>query len=147
MILYSAKDLTDAEIAERLDCTPECVGKWRRRFCEHRLAGLADGQRAGRPRRFPPEQVAEVKAIAGELPAIHGLPLSRFTRTELHRLVIEKWRHPRLGDDDLAVAGRGRDQALAGALVAVHTRPRFPRQGRPGARPLRAPLRGAAAPP
>jgi hypothetical protein len=39
---------------------------------------------------FPPEQVAEVKAIACELPATHGLPLSRFTRTELHRLVIER---------------------------------------------------------
>jgi hypothetical protein len=39
---------------------------------------------------FPPEQVAEVKAIACELPAVHGLPLSRFTRTELHRLVVER---------------------------------------------------------
>ena len=39
---------------------------------------------------FPPEQVAEVKAIACELPATHGLPLSRFSRAELHRLVIER---------------------------------------------------------
>jgi hypothetical protein len=44
----------------------------------------------GRPRRFPPEQVAEVKAIACELPVTRGLPLSRFTRTELHRLVVER---------------------------------------------------------
>jgi len=39
---------------------------------------------------FPPEQVAEVKALACELPATHGLPLGRFSRTELHRLVIER---------------------------------------------------------
>ena len=39
---------------------------------------------------FPPEQVAEVKALACELPATHGLPLSRFSRTELHRLVIAR---------------------------------------------------------
>jgi hypothetical protein len=39
---------------------------------------------------FPPEQVAEVKALACELPGTHGLPLSRFSRTELHRLVIER---------------------------------------------------------
>ena len=39
---------------------------------------------------FPPEQIAEVKAIACELPATHGLPLGRFTRTELHRLVVER---------------------------------------------------------
>jgi hypothetical protein len=42
------------------------------------------------PRRFRPEQVAEVKAIACELPATHGLPLGRFTRSELHRLVVER---------------------------------------------------------
>lgn len=34
--------------------------------------------------------MAEVKAIACELPATHGLPLGRFSRTELHRLVIER---------------------------------------------------------
>jgi hypothetical protein len=39
---------------------------------------------------FPPEQVAEVKAVACELPATQGLPLSRFSRAELHRLVIER---------------------------------------------------------
>jgi hypothetical protein len=39
---------------------------------------------------FPPEQIAEVKALACELPATHGLPLGRFTRTELHRLVLER---------------------------------------------------------
>ena len=52
------------------------------------------GSRTGRARVaravFPPQQVAEVKAIACELPVTHGLPLSRFSRTELHRLVIER---------------------------------------------------------
>jgi DDE superfamily endonuclease len=31
-----------------------------------------------------------VKALACELPATHGLPLGRFSRVELHRLVIER---------------------------------------------------------
>jgi hypothetical protein len=39
---------------------------------------------------FPPQQVAEVKAIACELPVTHGLALGRFSRTELHKLVIER---------------------------------------------------------
>jgi len=39
---------------------------------------------------FPPHEVAEVKAIACELPRSHDLPLSRFSRVELHRLVIER---------------------------------------------------------
>jgi DDE superfamily endonuclease len=39
---------------------------------------------------FPPEQIAEVKALACELPVTQGLPLSRYSRTELHRLVLER---------------------------------------------------------
>jgi len=34
--------------------------------------------------------VAEVKALACELPATQGLPLGRFSRAELHRLVVER---------------------------------------------------------
>src|SRR5215204_6555034 len=52
------------------------------------------GCRTGRGRVdravFPPEQVAEVVAVACELPARHERPLGRFSRTELHRLVIEQ---------------------------------------------------------
>jgi hypothetical protein len=39
---------------------------------------------------FPPEQVAEVEAIACELPNKQGVPLSRFSRSELHRFVVER---------------------------------------------------------
>jgi len=57
-------------------------------------SSVSRGSRTGRGRVaravFPPEQVAEVKAIACELPATHGRPLGRFSRTELHRLVIER---------------------------------------------------------
>ena len=39
---------------------------------------------------FPPEEVARVKALACELPErTQGVPLSRFSRAELHRLVVE----------------------------------------------------------
>ena len=53
---------------------------------------MACGMSRGRVARavFPPEEVAQVKAIACELPASHGLPVSRFSRSELHRLVIER---------------------------------------------------------
>lgn len=39
---------------------------------------------------FPPQEVAEVKVIACQLPIEHDLPLSRFSRVELHRLVLER---------------------------------------------------------
>ncbi len=57
-----------------------------------RSASRGSGTNRARAARavFPPEQVAEVKAVACELPATHGVPLSRFSRTELHRLVVER---------------------------------------------------------
>jgi hypothetical protein len=39
---------------------------------------------------FPPQEVAQVKAIACELPRQHGLALSRFSRSEIHRFVVEQ---------------------------------------------------------
>ncbi|MBY0307245.1 MAG: helix-turn-helix domain-containing protein [Phycisphaerales bacterium] len=54
IVLYAARGQTDQQIAQRLDCTRECVGKWRRRFADQRCEGLCDKPRAGRPRRFPP---------------------------------------------------------------------------------------------
>jgi hypothetical protein len=39
---------------------------------------------------FPPEEVAQVKAVACELPKTQGVPLSRFSRSELHRFVLER---------------------------------------------------------
>lgn len=39
---------------------------------------------------FPLQEVAQVKAVACELPKQLGLPLSRFSRSEIHRFVIEQ---------------------------------------------------------
>jgi hypothetical protein len=74
---------------------------------------------------FPPEQVAEVKALACQLPATHGLPLGRFSRSELHRLVIERglsdasastiWRW--LHDDALKPWQQSLDVVLVGVAV------------------------------
>ena len=91
IVLYAAEGLTNVEIAGRLDTAPEVVAKWRRRFRQERLDGLQDRAARGSPAPFSPrKQVAQVKAIACELPATHGVPLSRFSRAELHRLVIER---------------------------------------------------------
>ena len=54
LILYAAEGMQDKDIAVRCDCHPEVVSKWRRRFCEQGIEGLADKSRTGRPRRFPP---------------------------------------------------------------------------------------------
>ncbi|MCA1678826.1 MAG: helix-turn-helix domain-containing protein [Actinobacteria bacterium] len=54
LVLRAADGMTNTEIGARLGMSREAVGRWRRRFCEERLAGLRDRPRAGRPRRFPP---------------------------------------------------------------------------------------------
>ena len=90
MILYAAEGQSNAEITMRLETAAEVVGRWRKRFFEVRLAGLEDRERVGRPCRFPPEEIAQVKAIACQLPREHELPLSRFSRAELHRLEVER---------------------------------------------------------
>ncbi|MFF1837885.1 helix-turn-helix domain-containing protein [Streptomyces sp. NPDC058231] len=61
---------------------------WRVRFADGGLAALADRRRCSRPRRFTPVQVAEVKALACQLPAETGTPLSRWSCPELAREVV-----------------------------------------------------------
>ncbi len=50
VVLLAADGLTNTEIAERLGITRPPVTKWRNRFVEHRLDGLVDEPRPGRPR-------------------------------------------------------------------------------------------------
>jgi hypothetical protein len=88
LVLLAAEGKTNVEIGELLGMSREAVGRWRRRFCEQRLEGLEgleDLKRTGRPRRPPG------RGRSGEGgPRKQGVPLSRFSRAELHRLVIER---------------------------------------------------------
>jgi transposase len=50
IVLLAAEDFNNTEIAERLGVHRPMVRKWRGRFAEHRLDGLTDEPRPGRPR-------------------------------------------------------------------------------------------------
>src|SRR6186713_3665228 len=54
IVLYAAEGLGNDEIAARLDTPRQVVSKWRKRFYDERLVGLADLPRGGRPPRFFP---------------------------------------------------------------------------------------------
>jgi transposase len=88
IVLQASAGLASEHIARRLGVRPATVRKWRRRWCQRGLAGLGDLPRPGRPRAFPHVVVAQVKALACELPAIHGVPLSRWSLWELRQEVI-----------------------------------------------------------
>jgi transposase len=45
---------TNEQVADDLGCAPDTVSKWRSRFRQQRLAGLADLPRSGRPAAFSP---------------------------------------------------------------------------------------------
>ncbi len=88
IVLDAAAGLPSALIARRVGVTPNTVRKWRKRFCTHGSAGLRDRPRPGRPRAFPAAVVAEAKAIACELPATRGVPISRWSLAELREELI-----------------------------------------------------------
>src|SRR5260370_21696115 len=58
LVLLAAEGVPNKEIAERLNWSKPTVGKWRQRFVEHRLQGIYDELRPGRPRSVSDEQVA-----------------------------------------------------------------------------------------
>ena len=89
-ILYAAEGMSNQEIAERLDQSRQAVSQWQKRFCSEGVQGLEDRPRPGRPRRFSPAQIAEVKALACELPAQSGTPLSRWSTAEIARAAIQR---------------------------------------------------------
>jgi putative transposase len=58
LVLWSAQGQSNSQIAVRLRWRNATVGKWRQRFIEHRLAGLYDELRPGRPRSIADERIA-----------------------------------------------------------------------------------------
>jgi transposase len=85
IVLLAADGLASSAIAGRLGICEDTAREWRRRYCQDGMDGLADAPRPGRPRKFPSRVVAEVKALACELPAANGKPLARWTCPELAR--------------------------------------------------------------
>ncbi|HUL66206.1 MAG TPA: helix-turn-helix domain-containing protein, partial [Burkholderiaceae bacterium] len=57
IVLASASGEANSSIAARLGYTKATVGKWRRRFIEHRITGLYDELRPGKPRTIDDERV------------------------------------------------------------------------------------------
>jgi transposase len=60
IVLGCADGLDNKTVAARERVSQPTVGKWRRRFVEHRLDGLADEPRPGRPPSISTDQVEDV---------------------------------------------------------------------------------------
>src|SRR5437763_9749438 len=83
IVLAAARGRDNARIAADLGTSVDTARRWRGRFAARRLEGLRDLPRCGRPRRISAAERAAVVALACQLPAATGVPLSRWTGPEL----------------------------------------------------------------
>jgi transposase len=88
IVLLAAQRWSNAAIAVQVGVSVDTVRTWRGRFAAQGLAGLADRARSGWPLRFSPVQVAQVKALACQLPSHAGAPLARWSCPELAREAV-----------------------------------------------------------
>lgn len=90
IVLDAAHGYSNNKIAVRRGVHLDTVRTWRGRYADHGLDGLKDRPRSGRPPRFTPVQRAEIKALACQLPAETGVPLSRWSSTDLAAEAISR---------------------------------------------------------
>jgi transposase len=102
IILASAENLDNQQIAQKLEVSRKCVGKWRRRWYDSREAlvtietlessaalrravqdVLQDDYRSGRPPTFSDEQVSKIISIASQSPHEFNRPVNDWTGREL----------------------------------------------------------------
>nr|WSY55127.1 helix-turn-helix domain-containing protein [Streptomyces sp. NBC_00886] len=88
IVLLAARGRSNARIAAQTRRHVDTVRTWRGRFAAGGLPAPSDRRRSGRPPSFSVLQVAEVKALACQLPAETGTPLSRWSCPELAREVV-----------------------------------------------------------
>lgn len=84
IVLAAAAGAPNSDIAQRLQLTRATVGKWRIRFVEHRINGLYDEVRPGKPRTIDDERLAQLILK----PCIRSLPMA--PRTEA--CVRSRWK-------------------------------------------------------
>jgi transposase len=60
IVLACAEGADNKTVAAKVGCSQPTVGKWRSRFVEHRLDGLTDEARPGRPTTITVDQIEEV---------------------------------------------------------------------------------------
>lgn len=89
IVLLAAAGQSNTAIAAAVASCADTVRKWRHRWASSPgTASLGDAKRSGRPPRFTPVQVAQVKALACTPPRDAVVPLSRWSCPELARQAV-----------------------------------------------------------
>jgi transposase len=128
IVLLAADGLTTSAVARALGLHVDTARQWRARWHQSRdvpldevgvAARLADAPKPGAPARLTPEQVCQMIALACELPAATGRPISQWTGRELADEVVRRGITDRLSPRHAArLLKRGRLAAAPGAVLA-----------------------------
>jgi transposase len=95
VILGTAAGLGSRRLAQQERMSRTTVQRWRARFLVAGCDGLQDRPRRGRPTVLPPTSRALVVALACERPSSRGVPLSRYSLSDLAAEVATE-----VGDND-----------------------------------------------
>ena len=72
IILLCDEGFNNTQISQKVDKAIHTVGRWRRRFDEHRMQGLYDSPRSGAPRSISDEKINEVITLTLESKPDHA---------------------------------------------------------------------------
>lgn len=87
VVLLAQEGLRIPEIAARLDMCAKTARLWLNRFNSLGVRGLEESPRSGRPRIYPPDQVAIVIETALTKPETLGLPFACWTLDRLEAYI------------------------------------------------------------
>ncbi len=128
IVLLAAEGLSTSAVARALGLDVGTAREWRARWRQYRevpldelsvAARLADAPKPGAPARITPEQVCQIVALACELPATSGRPISQWSGRELADEVITRGITDRLSPRHAArLLKSGRPAAAPRAVLA-----------------------------
>jgi transposase-like protein len=136
IVLLAAVGVRTSQVARTLGLDVGTARQWRARWRQYQdvppaelsaAARLADAPKPGAPARLTPEQVCQIIALACELPAAPGRPISQWSGRELAAEVVGRGITDRLSPRHAArLLKRGRPAAPPRALLAHAGRGRAP---------------------
>jgi len=128
IVLLAADGLTTSAVARVLGRDVGTARHWRTRWRQSQdvpldelsvAARLADAPKPGAPARLTPEQVCQIVALACELPATSGRPISQWTGREVADEVVTRGITDRLSPRHAArLLKSGRPAAPPRAVLA-----------------------------
>jgi transposase len=91
-VLLVAQGMRCPEVARLLGDAPRSVEYWVHRFEQQGLAGLAEGERSGRPTRLNQKQVKEINRVLREKPSDAGMRVNLWDGKALSAWINKTYR-------------------------------------------------------